>query len=70
VYVSEEFELDAQLLLKNARIALQDAESRTVLAKGMAKAATIEALGQGYTEAQISRLLKVNRLTVRRWLGK
>lgn len=65
-----DFEIDVDHLLKRARIGLYDAKSRTDLATECAKAATIEAAAQGRSDSEIARALKVNRLTVRRWLGK
>lgn len=56
-------------LLSAARI-LQAARNGLNAAMEKAKAAAVDAHASGDTEVEIAKTLGVNRMTVRRWLGK
>lgn len=59
-------------LVTLASVARQLRNARTRLAAAMhaAEAAAIEAHNEGVPETEIAKTLGVNRMTVRRWLGK
>ena len=56
--------------MKRAARALRSARSRLAEAYSDAQAAAIAAADDGLSEVAIARTLDVNRLTVRKWLGK
>lgn len=66
----DDWEADVDHMMNYARKALHDAEGRMERAKGCAQDAAKEAVRQGRSESEIARTMRVNRLTVRRWLGK
>lgn len=56
--------------LTDAARKLQSARKRLAEAMTLAEQAAVEASNAGAPETEIARTLGVNRLTVRRWLGK
>jgi hypothetical protein len=56
--------------LTRAASALRNARVRLAVAMDNARAAAIAAAAAGISEVSIAETLDVNRLTVRRWLGK
>lgn len=58
------------MTLANAAKALRQARTRLAAAMDTAEQAAVQADKDGTPEAQIARELGVNRMTVRRWLGK
>jgi transposase len=56
--------------LRQAARNLRAARSRLAAAMEAAQAAAITAHGNGTPETEIATTLGVNRMTVRRWLGK
>lgn len=55
-----------------AHVANRLAKARAKLDAEMdqAREVSLDALGSGATEAEVARIVGVNRMTVRRWLGK
>lgn len=60
---------DAEELTRAGRN-LRSARSRLAEAYGDAQAAALTAAADGLSEVRIARVLGVNRLTIRKWLGK
>jgi len=49
---------------------LADLSSRLASAKREARDAAVEAVAQGVSEREVARRIRVDRMTLRRWLGK
>lgn len=61
---------DAHARLAKAARTLQKARAALDTAMESAAAATRQAIDDGLTEVDIAKALGVNRMTVRKWLGK
>lgn len=62
--------MTAQKELKTAARNLRAARDKLTTATAAAETAAITAHDDGTPETEIARMLGVNRMTVRRWLGK
>lgn len=58
------------MTLASAAKTLRQARTRLAAAMDAAEQAAVQAAQEGAPETEIARTLGVNRMTVRRWLGK
>lgn len=56
--------------LKKAARDLRSARARLQYAMETAQLAALDAIAEGDTEVDVAKALDVNRMTVRKWLGK